>query len=297
MLDAADQAPKPQRLIIYHPWVYLKSGLERTLLEIARRSRHEVVIHTSHFDPQGTYPELSDYSVKEHTRVSVRRTYWEVIKAARAILGLRFDPKTYDVLVISCDGLGPLLMFRNKGKPALNLVFTPLRAVYDEVYRAKMLEGGGFKASLRLVAERVFKLLDRRAWRHFDGVISISKTVTHRIVRDGLYEEDRIVLSYAGIDAERIGPGKPPEKYFFLPGRIMWTKNISLAIEAFGHLRNAHPDWRLVIGGMVDAKSEAHFAELKAAADNIGNIEFRRDLTEAEMLDLYDRCSCVVMTA
>lgn len=285
------------KIILYHPWVYLKSGLERTLLEVARRSRHDVVIHTSHYDAEGTYPELKEMSVIEHDRVSVKRTYKEVLKAARSMFMLKFPPSDYDVLVISCDGLGPLLMFRNSGKPAMNLVFTPLRAVYDEVYRAQILGEKGLKRVLRLIAEKVFGILDRRAWRHFDSVISISETVTNRIVKGDLYPREKVVLSFAGIDEAKIGPGKPAEKYFFLPGRIMWTKNIELALEAFERLRGDHPEWQLVIGGMVDAKSQTYFAELRKKAESVGNVTFRRDLTDTEMLDLYDRCSCVVMTA
>ncbi len=285
------------KVIIYHPWVYLKSGLERTLLEIARRSRHEIVIHTSHYDAKGTYPELLECFVVEHDRVSVKRTYKEVLKAARSMFMLRFDPNSYDALVISCDGLGPLLMFRNAGKPSVNLVFTPLRAVYDEVYRERILGQGGIKRLIRLILESGFRILDRRAWRAFDGVISISETVTDRIVKGGLYPREKVVLSFAGVDEAKIQPGKPAEQYFFLPGRIMWTKNIELALEAFEKLRSEHPTWKLIIGGMVDAKSQEYFKELSERAEQIGNVTFRRDLSDAEMLDLYDRCACVVMTA
>ncbi len=285
------------RIILYHPWVYLKSGLERTLFEIAQRSKHDVTIHTSHFDPAGTYPELSHLKIVEHERVSVKRTYKEVLRATWSIFGLRFAPEDYDVLVISCDGLGPLLMFRNGSKPAMNLVFTPLRAVYDEVYRAQMLQGSLPKKLGRLIAEMGFKILDKWAWRRFNSVISISETVTNRIVKGGLFPREKVVLSFAGIDADKIGPGKPPEKYFFLPGRIMWTKNIDLALDAFAQIRKDYPEWELIIGGMVDAKSQEYFGKLSAKANKIGGITFRRDLSDAEMLDLYDRCTCVVMTA
>ena len=119
------------RIAIYHPWIYLKSGLERTILEICRRSRHSWTIYTSHFDAAGTYPELSEMNVVELPRVSVNRRYGAVINAAARIATTRLEGD-HDVLVISCDGLGSLINFRNHTKPSVCLCFTPLRAVYDE---------------------------------------------------------------------------------------------------------------------------------------------------------------------
>ena len=116
------------RVALYHPWVYLKSGLERTLLEIHRRSRHEMRIYTSHYDRQGTYPELASTGVVELPRVSVRRSYLAVLGAAAQIARTRLDPSEFDALVISCDGLGDLLTLRNHDRPVLALTFTPLRA-------------------------------------------------------------------------------------------------------------------------------------------------------------------------
>lgn len=109
------------RVALYHPWVYLKSGLERTLLEIHRRSRHQVTIYTSHYDRDGTYPELARAGVVELPRVSVRRSYGPVIAAAAQIARTRMDPDAFDALVISCDGLGDLLTLRNHDKPVMAL--------------------------------------------------------------------------------------------------------------------------------------------------------------------------------
>ena len=63
------------RFALYHPWVYLTSGLERTLLELFRRSRHDWVLYTHRYQPETTYPELADFDVVELApRVSVRGT-------------------------------------------------------------------------------------------------------------------------------------------------------------------------------------------------------------------------------
>lgn len=284
------------RVAMYYPWMYLKSGVERTIVETTRRSRHEIALFTSHYDRNGTYPELAEMGVTELGRVSVKRTYVEVAKAGLNLLSLRFDPAQHDALVICCDGLGPLLTFRNRSLPLMNLCFTPLRAVYDEEYRARLMERGGNRF-LKQVVENVFRRVDRRAWRHFDSVLCNSRTTRDRVLSGGLRTPESVLVSYPGVAASSIRAAGTFEDYFFLPGRIMWTKNIQLAIEAYRRYRAAGGRRRLVIAGMVDRKSVAYFAELRAQAEEIDGITFETDVSDARMRALYDDCYCVLLSA
>lgn len=286
------------RVAIYHPWIYVKSGLERTLLELKKRSRHDWVILTSHYDAEGTYPELKEMGVTELNRVSVQRKYSEVIKAAYRIFTLKIDPDSYDVLMISCDGLGSFLNFRNHSKPVVCICFTPLRAVYDEVYRQKRLDGRGLTLPLALAVEAVYKILDRLAWRHYRHVFAISHCVKQRILRGQLAEESSIDVAYPGIQGEVIELCDTYDHYFFLPGRIMWTKNIELGIDAYLKLQEEHPnDFRLVIAGMVDEKSKPYIAALRERARSNENVTFVVGPTDAEMTQLYQNCYATLFTA
>lgn len=286
------------RVALYHPWVYLKSGLERTLLEILRRSRHDWTLYTSHYDPDGTYPELREIPIVELSRVSVRRTYGSVAQGALTLATSRLDPSEFDALVISCDGLGDLLNLRNTTKPSLCLCFTPLRATFDEEYRARLLERTGWKRPFALVAEMGFRIVDRLCWRRYSHVVAISDTVRDRIVTGGLYPRDRIEILRPGIDGARISPGPDFDPYFLVAGRIMWTKNVQLAIEAFAIARPNLPDgFMLKIAGMVDAKSASYFAELQSRAQEVGGIEFIIGPDDTGMRELYDHCSGLLFTA
>ncbi|CAH0295352.1 glycosyltransferase family 4 protein [Roseomonas sp. CECT 9278] len=285
------------RIALYHPWIYLKSGLERTLFEYRARSRHEVTLYTSRFAPADTYPELRDSGVVELPRVSVKRTYLGAISGAARIATTRIDPARFDALVVSCDGLGDLLTLRNRDKPILALVFTPLRAVFDEVYRERALGRLGPFRPLGLVAEAAFKALDRACWRNYDTVVAISDTVRGRILRGGLRPQGDVGLAYPGIAAARITGGAKPEPYFLIAGRIMWTKNIRLGLEAFALAKRDLPGWRLVVAGMVDDKSRAIAEELMARGREIGDVEFHTDNTDAQMQALQDRCTALLFTA
>ncbi len=286
------------RVALYHPWIYLKSGLERTLLEILRRSRHDWTLYTSHYDRDGTYPELKDVPVIELSRVSVERSYGAVIRGAMTLATTRLDPRAFDVLMISCDGLGDLLNLRNTERPSLCLCFTPLRAVYDEAYRARLLDRVGMMRPFALLAELGYRLIDRICFRRYGGVIAISDTVRQRIVDGGLYPADRIEILRPGIDGARIRPSAVFDPYFLVPGRIMWTKNIGLAIEAFALAKPDLPaGYRLIVAGMVDHKSEPYYLDLKRRADAVGGVEFVVGPPDTEMQRLYDECRAVVFTA
>jgi glycosyltransferase involved in cell wall biosynthesis len=286
------------RIAIYHPWVYVKSGLERTLMELHRRSRHRWTILTSHYDREGTYPELAEMGVVELARVPVRRRYGAVLRAAATIGSTRLDLSSYDALVVSCDGLGSLLTFRNHALPTVCLCFTPLRAVYDEEYRARHLARLGPARPLGLAFEAGYRWIDRLAWKRYDHVFCISETVRERVVRGGLYPAERIEIAYAGITGERIRPSGTFEPFFFLPGRIMWTKNLELGIRAFQAFkaRTGSP-FELVIAGMVDGKSGPYLATLRTLIGDDPSIRIIQDVSDSRMDELYDRCHAVLFTS
>lgn len=283
---------------IYHPWIYLKSGLERTIVEWIRRSRHQWTIYTSHYDADGTYPELRTMNVVELDRVSVKRTYGSVLSGATRMLRTRLPLSPGEPLVICCDGLGSLLNFRHADHPLICLCFTPLRAVYDMEYRRRHLQKHWLKLPMALALETGYKTIDRLAWNRYDRVIAISQTVKDRIIAGGLAKGHPIDVAFPGIRTEQIGYRGQREPYFFLPGRIMWTKNIELGIEAFAELgRRGRRDVRLVIAGMVDEKSKPYFAKLQEWAAKVPSVEFVQNPSDTVMDDLYSRCYGVLFTA
>ncbi|RQP22103.1 glycosyltransferase family 4 protein [Piscinibacter terrae] len=286
------------RVALYHPWIYLKSGLERTILEIAKRSRHEWDIYTSHYDAEGTYPELKQHHVQEVNRVSVQRSYGAVLGASMNIARTRLATDKVDALVVCCDGVGSFVTLRNGQVPAINLCFTPLRAVYDEEYRKRHLERQGGRRWMALLMEKGYRWMDRWLWRRYDRVVCISETVRDRSVAGGLGEAASMDVLYPGVDGSRIQASDTFEHFFFLPGRIMWTKNIELGIEAFLMFKRATgSDWKLVIAGMVDHKGQEYFARLKELTGGDDSITFHVGPSDAQMQDYYTRCGASLFTA
>lgn len=286
------------RIALYHPWIYVKSGLERTILEIARRSRHEWVIFTSHYDAEGTYPEIRGLNIRETGRVSVKRSYGAVMAASARVARSRLELDGVGALVVCCDGVGSFITLRNRDVPVVNLCFTPLRAVYDMEYRKRHLERQGPARWMALVLETGYRLMDRWLWKRYDRVVCISETVRDRVARGGLCAPGDMVVMYPGVDGAGISASDRMERFFFLPGRIMWTKNIQLGIEAFVRFRRATgADYRLYVAGMVDEKSRDYLAYLRSLAQGDEAIVFHLDPTDAQMQDYYSRCTAVLFTA
>jgi glycosyltransferase involved in cell wall biosynthesis len=221
------------RIALYHPWIYVKSGLERTILEIAKRSRHQWDIHTSHYDAEGTFPELREFRIRETDRVSVKRNYGAVLGASARVARTRLHLDGADALVVCCDGVGTFITLRNASVPVVNLCFTPLRAVYDPEYRKRHLARQGPRRVMALILEKGYRVIDRLLWRRYDRVVCISEAVRERVRDAGLRAGDDMVVFYPGVDGAAIAASERFEPFFFLPGRIMWTKNIELGIEAF----------------------------------------------------------------
>jgi glycosyltransferase involved in cell wall biosynthesis len=286
------------RIAIYHPWIYVKSGLERTILEIKRRSRHDWEIFTGYYDQESTYPELEHMGVTELKRVSVTRRYATVIRAGLTIARTRIDRPGIEAVVVCCDGLGSFINFANPGLPSVCLCFTPLRAVYDPEYRARHLSRNPVTRGIQLAVETVYRRLDRRAWRHYGHVFCISNEVKRRVLDGGLCGEDRIEIAYPGIDGATRSRSDHREPFFFLPGRIMWTKNIELAIDAFRRFQaRGGAGFTLKIAGMVDQKSRPYYQQLRKQAGTDPSVEFVVDPTDATMRDHYRACYAVLLTA
>jgi glycosyltransferase involved in cell wall biosynthesis len=288
------------KLAIYHPWIYLHGGLERTILELVTRSRHEWKVYTGYYEPRGTFPGFAKHSVTTLRPTSVNRAFGSVIKSALQV-GFQKLPLDADVegVVVCCDGIGDLVAFRNRSVPLFNLCFTPLRAAFDPVYEKKALGSRTFVERLIYRSLKYsFRFADRQAWRHYQWVTAISEEVKNRIVSGGLFDRDSITVAYPGIDWEEASPNLAYEPLILLAGRIMWTKNIELAVEAFAAV-NAPAPWKLVIAGYVDVKSQIYLSTLRQLTkelDATDKIEFVVSPSDEAMSDLFRRASFCLFT-
>src|SRR4030043_167235 len=73
------------KVVLYYPWIYLKGGIEKVILEIVKRSRHEWTIFTNHFDSENSYEEFKYFNIVVLKQVPVKR---DIISVFKLILNL-----------------------------------------------------------------------------------------------------------------------------------------------------------------------------------------------------------------
>lgn len=287
------------RIALYYPWIYLRSGVERTILELTKRSRHQWTILTSHFDADSTYPEFKERKIIELKRVSVSRSYPAVLKAALTILFQKIDLKDYDALWVHSEGLGDLITFRNHQKPVICFCHTPLKVIHDRFARDVYLKNNQIKKAFFVLFTAFFKFIDRLAWQNYHHVFSVSQEVKNRILRAGLAPAKNIEIIYGGVDTEKIKPSWNYDPYFFHPARIKWWKNIELSIEAFGLLQKKYPqfhNFKLIIAGQLDKGSKSYYERLAMLYRPLKNIQIIINPSSMQFDRLYSNC-CAVLSA
>ncbi len=289
-------------IALYYPWFYLKSGGERTCIELLKRSRHRWTIITNRYEREATYPELAQYRIVELERISVKRTFLGAGSAAWKILTQKLPLEGQDLLVVFCDGLGDLITFRNHSLPTLCVCFTPLRILFDEHYRARYLKTRSHPWLRRWIlraAGTAYRPIDRLAWKNYCHIFPNSEETRARIVRAGLCPPGKMTVLRHGYDVASARITNIYEPYFLIAGRIMWTKNIELGIDGFFALRERRPDlshFKLKIAGFVDRKSRPYIAALRERAAGCPAIEFLESPQDPELWKLYENCTAVVYT-
>lgn len=286
------------KIALYYPWVYLRSGVERMIVELVSRSRHDWVIYTSHYYPEQTFPEFKKLNIVELSKVSVSRGYSAVGGAAITILNQKIDLAEYDALVVSSEGLGDFITFRNHSIPVICYCHTPLKVIHDEFIRQKYLKENPRSRPLFFIFSSAFKFFDRLAWKHYQYVFCNSNEVKNRILKAELAPADKVEILSPGLDVSRMIPSGVYQKYFVVVGRIKWWKNLELAIESFKEFKRGYPeysDFELHIAGLVEAGSESYYTKLVELADGDPSIVFQRDADEEALMEAYRSSYCLLL--
>lgn len=278
------------RLVLYHPWVYLRSGVERWIVEVVTRSRHDWTVVTHRFEPEATYPEVSGLDVVELSpRVSVRRSLGPLMHATGAIARTRLAPS--DGVLVSSEGLGDLVALRSR-VPTAAYCHTPLKILHDPAARGLVERQSAARRLALGTIGPAFSAVDRLAWRSYDHVLVNSTETLARVRSAGLRPRGPLEVLEPGVDASwGSGGSGAREPVLLYAGRIMWQKDVELAIETVRRL----PDVRLVVAGMVDEKSRPYLARLRALAAGLP-VEFEIAPPDARLRELYAGASVLLFT-
>jgi glycosyltransferase involved in cell wall biosynthesis len=285
------------RVALYHPWIYLTSGIERSFVELLSRSRHDWLLLTHHHEPDATYPELRAAHVVELAPpVSVRRSLAPLAQAAWRIGRCRLPLDGAGALLVSSEGLGDLVAPRSP-VPVAAYCHTPLKILHDPATRAALVGSSPVRRAGLGVLGAAFEAVDRRAWRAYRHVLANSEETRRRIAAAGLVPSGPVEVLHPGVDLSRFPAGTGHREPFLLvAGRIMWQKDVTLALETLESLQGKGKQVRLVVAGAVDDKSRPYLAELRSLAVGL-DVTFEVDPTDARLSELYRTCALLLFTA
>ncbi|MGZ6801696.1 MAG: glycosyltransferase [Mycobacteriales bacterium] len=281
------------RVALYHPWTYLRSGVERWIVEMTSRSAHDWTVYTHRYEPGATYPELAGLRVVPLLpEVSVRRSLGPLLHASATIARTRLPLGGEQALLVSSEGLGDLVTLRSR-VPVAAYCHTPLKILHDPAASAVVRASPARRLALRTIGP-AFEAVDRRAWRRYAHVLANSTETRDRIARAGLRPSGPVEVLEPGVDGfwsalPVVGAREPVLLY---AGRIMWQKDVELAIETVRLLDGAA---RLVVAGMVDEKSRPYLARLRSLAEGLP-VTFEVAPSDERLRELYRTAAAVLFT-
>jgi glycosyltransferase involved in cell wall biosynthesis len=281
------------RLALYHPWTYLRSGVERWMVELITRSRHDWTVYTHHYEPDATYPELRALRVVTLSpEVSVRRSLGPLLHVAATLGRARLPVDGSRALLVSSEGLGDLLALRSR-VPVAAYCHTPLKILHDPAAAWIVQQSLPRRLAVGTIGP-AFETVDRLAWRRYQHAFANSSETLARIQSARLRPSGPLEVLEPGVDASWWqGPlvlDRAPVLLY--AGRIMWQKNIELAIET---VRLLGDDVRLVIAGMVDEKSRGYLASLRSQAVGLP-ITFEIAPPDSRLRELYSTATALLFT-
>jgi glycosyltransferase involved in cell wall biosynthesis len=244
------------------------------------RAFPDAAVHTSLYDPAGTFPEFAEIDVRPAPLDRVaplrRRHRW-----ALPLLAPTFSTMRVDADVVVCSSSGWAHGARTTGRKVV-YCYAPARWLYQtDSYLSSTGRVGGAGVRALLPALRTW---DQRAARSADRYVSISHH-TRAMVRDAYGIDSDVVFPPVTIDvsAPQSPVGDVQPGYFLCVARLLPYKNVDAVIAAFAQLR---PERLVVVG---DGPESARLHAMAGA-----NVTFLSAISDDALCWLYANARAVI---
>jgi glycosyltransferase involved in cell wall biosynthesis len=264
---------------IVHDYVTQRGGAERVVLSMMK-AFPDAPVHTSLFDPAGTFPEFAAANVNTSVldRLGVLRRHHRL---ALPLLAPAFSAQQIDADVVLCSSSGWAHGVRTTGRKIV-YCYSPARWLYQSDRYVR--RGGSLQRSALAVVRPPLARWDRRKALTASRYLTLSTVV-----------RDRIWQTY-GLEAEVLPPphtmdvtGPAKEQRGVEPGfalcvaRLLAYKNVDAVVSAFRDL----PGERLVIVGT--GPEQTRLAQLAGP-----NVSFLGTVDDDGLRWLYRACTAVL---
>jgi glycosyltransferase involved in cell wall biosynthesis len=267
---------------IAHDYLTQRGGAERVVLALARAFPH-ARIHTSFYDPAGTFPEFAKLDVVPLPidRISgLRRRH----RLGLPVLPLAFGSAKVDADVVLCSSSGWAHGIRTDG---VKLVYchSPAKWLYRREDYLGLRPAPGARVALDVLTPAL-RAFDRRAAASAAGYLANSTFIAKQIA-DVYGIDAKVVWPPGGLPEDGTSaPVAGLEPGFFLTvARLLPYKNVGPTAEAF-----RGRDDRLVVVG-----SGPQRAHLTVTAPP--NVTFLGEVDDAALRWLYGACAGLVASS
>ncbi len=284
-------------VIITHPFLHQRGGGERVVLEIAKK--FNPTIYSVIYDPQTTFPEFKEFNVQILPRSLFETPFFFLKNDQRRYNAIAAGFRYYltkirdDYDVINAQG-SPSEWVRNKNERVVWYCHSPNREAFD-LYEFRMRELSFPKKIINIGLLSTFKSIEYQLVPKIEKILTNSE-VTNERIKKYLNRDDAEVVQ-PGIEPKEFC-NKSYEKYFFYPSRIVPEKQFEYVINAFRIFSSKKKGWKLVLAGFLPKREreQNYLEQLKALSSGL-NIEFKTDINDKELKNLYANSYSVLFSA
>ena len=283
-------------IIVCHPFLQSTGGGDRVVLEIAKR--FNPTIYSVVYDKQATFHELGEFDIRILPKSIMEMPFSLIRQDARrfnaASAGFRYIQAKFTDYDAICAMGCPAEWVRARNSRVSWFCFSPNRESFD-LHDYRMSEMSFPRRMLNHGMLSLYKAAEYSIVPNIEQIITTSDVVRDRISKY-LHRNDATVIS-PGVDCSEFhnsGYGK----FFFYPSRIVPEKRFEYAIAAFKLFSSRIKGWKLIIGGFLSnsPRDLNYFAKLKELSSGL-DVEFRLNLTEPQLKELYATCHSVLFCA
>ncbi|MDE1855933.1 MAG: glycosyltransferase, partial [Candidatus Micrarchaeota archaeon] len=281
------------KLVITQPYLNLKGGAERVLLEVAKK--YDAKIYCIEYKKEETFEEFKKLDVE----VVKKEIPFSQLLPYRASQGLRagyvfYNMKVPDEYDVINPHTSPSEWIRNKNERVLWYCHTPIREVYD-LYSFRMKNRPFKEKMLYATFANSYKFIASGVIDKIEEIATNSQNTNSRIKK--YFNRTATVINPAVNVADFENAGD--EKYFFYPSRFYLNKRQEYVIEAFKKFlhKTKLGNYKLVLAGSLSDDKEhiAYFNSLKKMAPK--NVIFKLHTSDEEVRKLYSKATAVLFAA
>ncbi len=280
------------KILLFQAYIKTRGGAERTIMEYAKRSKHDVDIYTLAYLPEQTFQEfkkLNVHVIKSNPLAEkvVNSFFARGFFYSYVLPSIKLPVEDYDAMLVSLSGLGEFIAIRNR-IPQRTFMYchSPLRAAcaqYDIKWMQRKLTG--IKRYAYDLARACYSIGEKLAWKHFNRVFFNSNLTKERAINKGLIAEEKTDVIYPGVDLPKINHTEAGD-YLIYVSRFTDMKRQRELLKAWQRFyRKYKPDFKLVLVGALE--KQEYWKEVVRLAEKTPAVALYPNVSSEDLHNLY----------